>query len=194
MKKIGLNILIGSIISIVLIVICLVTIKPNYTYIMKFNDKIWLSTDNSTFSYENEVISYERQDNTETITYENNKMVYNTETGRTVFACDGKIFEANYINGTASFDNLSAEEIAIFYKYISLLEIRSVDNDRINVTAQKVICCILSVFIGFILSFLAYPVILYEKVSKNKNLALISISLTIILSLSSAFYIYFTLK
>ena len=194
MKKIGLNILIGSIISIVLIVICLVTIKPNYTYLMKFDNKTWLSTDNSTFSYENEIISYDRQDDYTRITYNDNMVAYSSETGRTIMHCDGKLFEANYKDGVASFSDVTQEEVAIFYKYISLLEIRSVDNNKMNVTAQKVICCILSVFIGFILSFLSYPVILFEKVSKNQNLAFISISMTILLCLFSAFYIYFTLK
>lgn len=194
MKKVGINLIIGSLISIILIVICLITIKPNYTYIMQFNNKTWLSTDKSTFSNENEIITYTKQDEYTRISYNDNTVAYSSETGRTIMKCDGKLFEANYKDGVVSFTDLDAEEIAIFYKYISLLEIRSVDNDRINVVSQKIVCVILSIIIGFILSFLAYPVILYEKISKNGNLALICISMTLILSLSSAFYIYFTLK
>ena len=194
MKKIGINLIIGSIISIILIVISLLTIKPNYTYMTKFDNKIWLSTDNRTFSNENEVISYEKKDNLLTIAYGDNKMVYNSDSGRTVFGCDGYIFEANYINGKISFESLSQEEIASLYKYIVLLKVAKYDNDKINVTTQKILCVILSIFIGFILSFLAYPVILYEKVKENRKLACISISMTILLCLFSAFYIYFTLK
>ena len=194
MKKIGINLIIGTIISIILIVISLFVIKPNYTYMTKFNEEIWLSTDNKTFSNENEIISYERKDNLLTVTYENNKFVYDSESGRTVFACDGKIFEAKYINGTISFESLTPEEIASLYKYIVLLTVTKYDNDKINVTTQKIICVILSLFIGYILSFLAYPVILYEKVKENQKLAFISASMTIVLCLASAFYIYFTLK
>ena len=194
MKKIGINLIIGTIISIVLIVMCLLVIKPNYTYMKQFNEKVWLSTDGSTFSYDNEIISCTKKDNSETISYENNKIVYDTTSGRAVFACDGLIFEANYKDGNISFENLSTEQMMVLYKYITLLNTTKYDNDRINVTTQKIICLILSIFIGFILSFLAYPVILYEKVKENQKLAFISASMTIILCLSSAFYIYFTLK
>ena len=199
MKKIGINLIIGLIVSIVLIVINIIAIKPNYTYILSFNGKVYHSTNSSTFSYDNEIITYKKQDKTITVTYEEkdkqeNKVVYYEETGRTVMACDNKIFEATYIDGNANFSGLNAEEIAIFYKYITLLDMKEVDNDRINVTTQKIICSILSIFIGFILSFLAYPVILYDKIKENKKLAILCSSLTLILCLSSGFYIFFTLK
>ena len=199
MKKTGINLIIGFVIAIILIVISIVAIKPNFTYILSFNGKVYETKDPKSFSYKNEEISYIKQDKIITVTYEEsdkpeNKIVYYEETGRTVMACDGKIFEAVYKDGNASFDGLDADEIVIFYKYISLLDMKEIDNDRINVTTQKVICAILSVFIGFILSFLAYPVILYEKIGENKKLALFAASLTLILCISSAFYIYFTFK
>ena len=71
---------------------------------------------------------------------------------------------------------------------------KEVDNDKINVTNQKIICSILSIFIGFILSFLAYPYVLFEKLKETKKLAIFSVGLTIILCISSGFYIFFTLK
>ncbi len=199
MKKTGINLIIGFVIAIILIVISIVAIKPNFTYILSFNGKVYETKDPKSFSYKNEEISYIKQDKIITVTYEEsdkpeNKIVYYEETGRTVMACDGKIFEAVYKDGNASFDGLDADEIVIFYKYISLLDMKEIDNDRINVTTQKVICAILSIFIGFILSFLAYSVFLYEKVEENKKLALISVAMTLVLCLSSGFYIYFTLK
>lgn len=199
MKKIGINLIIGTLISIALIIISILVIKPNFTYLITFNGKIYETKDPKSFSYKNEEISYIKQDKKITVTYEEtgkpeNKVVYYETTGRTIMACDEKIFEVTYIDGNANFEGLEADEIAIFYKYISLIEMKEIDNDRINVTTQKIICLILSIFIGFILSFLAYPVFLYEKVEENKKLALISISMTLVLCLSSGFYIYFTLK
>ena len=199
MKKTGINLIIGFAIAIVLIVISIVAIKPNFTYILSFNGKVYETKDPKSFSYKNEEISYIKQDKIITVTYEEsdkpeNKIVYYEETGRTVMACDGKIFEAVYKDGNASFDGLDADEIVIFYKYISLLDMKEIDNDRINVTNQKIICAILSVFIAFILSFLAYPAILFDKIKESKNLALILIPSTLILCVLSVFYIFFTLK
>ena len=212
MKKTGLNILIGTILSVVLIVICLVTIKPNYTYMVVFDNKPFLSTDYSTFSYENEKneyskidIKYDKTKENLTIESENNDKTignfaikYNYETHYTVILAEGKTAAGTYelIDGNPSynFEDEDGEKIAIFMKYTSLINVKDIDNDKINVTAQKIICSILSIIIGFILSFLAYPVILYDKCKENKNLALICIPMTIILCISSAFYIYFTLK
>lgn len=199
MKKIGINLIIGFILTIILVVISLLVIKPNYTYLITFNDKVYQTKDPKSFSYQNEVISYKEQDNIITVTYEEtakpeNKVVYYKETGRTVMACDNKIFEATYINGNANFEGLDADEIMIFYKYITLIDMKTVDNDRINVTNQKIICSILSIFIAFILSFLAYPLFLYEKLEESKKIAICAISMTVLLCISSAFYIYFTLK
>ena len=218
MKKIGINIIIGSIISIVLIVISLLVIKPNFTYFVTFNDKIYASQDASTFNCENNVISFLKQDKKLTIevkvekdkVFYEDKVVYMLETGYTAFAIEeaGKTFDAtitfdsNYSASIkANSKELSYDEMMICYTYSNLLNakindvgMQKVDKDKINVVSQKIICVILSIFIGFILSFLAYPVILYEKCKENKKLAVICISLTVILCLSSGFYIFFTLK
>ena len=218
MKKIGINIIIGSLISIALIVISLLVIKPNFTYLVTFNDKIYASKDASTFSYNNNVISFLEQDEkliVEVKTEKDNafyedRVVYMLETGYTAFAIEeaGKTFDATITfdsNNSASIKanskELSYDEMMICYTYSNLLNakindvgMQKVDNDKINVISQKIICAILSIIIGFILSFLAYPVILYEKCNENKKLAIICISLTAILCLSSGFYIFFTLK
>ena len=212
MKKIGLNIIIGAILSAVLIVICIFAIKPDYTYMAAFDGKIYVSTDYSTFSFENENneysridIKYEKTKEELKIESENNDKTigdfvirYNYQTHYTVILAEGKTAAGNYevVNGSPvyEFEDSDGEKILIFMKYTSLINVKEVNNDKINVTSQKIICSILSVFIGFILSFLAYPVILYDKCKKNKDLALICIPLTVILCISSAFYIYFTLK
>ena len=227
MKKVGINIIVGSLISIVLIVISLLVIKPNFTHLVNFNDKIYASSDASTFSYDKNVISFSKQDNKIIIDIEfkeegkpsyDDRVVYVIDSGYTAFATGEtqKSFDAN-ITFTESIDEngkknyspsikandgeLEYEEMMICYKYCGLINVKlnndgmqKVDNDRINVTVQKVLCVILSIFIGFILSFLAYPVILYEKCKENKNLAIISISMTVVLCLFSGFYIFFTLK
>ena len=208
MKKTGINLIIGTLISIVLIVLALIIIKPNMTYLIKYNNNTYSSKDNITFrviknddsaSYDNEIISFEEIDgkmhiSVPTKTYDSNKMVYTKEDGSTIIAHNGKIIEGKIKDGNIETTGLDGEEIIILMQYSSLLNVAKVDNDRINVTNQKIICFILSVFIAFILSFLAYPAILFDKIKETKNLALICIPMTLILCLASAFYIYFTLK
>jgi hypothetical protein len=214
MKKIGINLIIGTIISIVLIVISLLVIKPNYSYLMMDNNNnIWISTNGSTFSFNNEEISYKKEDDKITIEMNNSysnktdaKIIYmtsSTDYGKVLMAAEGFIVEGKrtysetdtkHEHPIDTFTKADPDGITIYYKYIGLLEIRQIDNDKINVTTQKILCCILSIFIGYILSFLAYPVILYDKFKENKKLALICIPSTLILCISSAFYIYFTLK
>ena len=222
MKKIGINLLVGFLITAILIVISLIVIKPNFTYMISFNDKIYTSKDAETFSYENNKISFSKQDNKITIdvkkqasnTYYEDKIVYIIDSGLTAFAIEDVDSNPSF-SATITFSDddkksasisgygreLTVDEMLICYKYSNLINvklnnvgIKEVNNDRINVTNQKIICCILSVFIGFILSFLAYPVILFDKLKETKKLAIISASLTLILCLSSGFYIFFTLK
>ena len=208
MKKVGINLIIGVLVSVILIVISLLVIKPNNTYMTAFNDHIYLSTDNSTFSYNNNIISYSKLDDRLKIesTSEdvgNINIVRMNIDGRTVMDINGKIIDA-YIELTTDsegkthaqsrFENVDVDDMLTFLKYSVLFEVKSVDNDKINVKAQKIICVILSIIIGFILSFLAYPVVLYEKIKENKKLAVFCASLTLILCLSSGFYIFFTLK
>ena len=207
-NKILINLLVGLVISITLIVLNILVIKPNFTYLTTYNKGVYKSKDNITFrlvreddtsSYENEMITYKKQDekmhiSVPTKTYENNKMVYTEKTGEVLIAHDGKVINGTYINGTIGTEGLSYDEVIILMNYTTLLEVKEIDNDKINVTSQKIICSILSVFIGFILSFLAYPVILFDKFKTNQKLAILSIGLTLVLCLSSAFYIYFTLK
>lgn len=229
MKKIGINLIIGFIITITLIIVNIIVIKPNYSYVIVFDGKPYVSQDASTFNFQDEVISFSQQDKKLTIdakiekskkTLYEEKVVYLTDTGYAAFAIEGesgnKTFDAN-ITFTESIDTdgkktytpaiksnsveLSYDEMMICYRYVSPINAKLNDdgmvktnNDKINVTAQKVICSILSLFIGFILSFLAYPRILYEKIEENKKLAIISISMTLVLCLSSGFYIFFTLK
>ena len=222
MKKIWINLLVGVLISVVLIVISLVSIKPNITYMLTFNDKIYSSKDAETFSYDNNKISFSKQDNKLIIEikkqgstiYNEDKIIYIAENGYTAFAIeesnerydfDAVITfsndEAKSPTITKYYRELTAEQMIVCYKYSNLINaklnnvgMKEVDNDRINVTNQKIICSILSVFIGFILSFLAYPVILFEKLKETKKLAIISGCLTVILCISSGFYIFFTLK
>ena len=213
MKKIGINLIIGTILSIILIVISLLVIKPNMTYLVGFNGNIYSSKNPDTFSYENEIISYKKTDilrinyiitDKDTLKETTNTIAYNEETGKTVMACDKEMFEViitktvsndNQVSYSPSFDStVTQEQMAICLKYITLLDVKSVDNDRINVGGQKTICSILSIFIGYILSFLAYPVILFDKIKENKKLAILSSSMTLILCISSAIYIFFTLK
>lgn len=229
MKKLGLNLIIGFIITIALVVINIIVIKPNYTYVIVFDGKPYVSQDASTFNFQDEVISFSLQNNKLTIdakiekskkTLYEEKVVYLTDTGYIAFAIEGetenKTFDAT-ITFTENIDSdgkktyspsikgnskeLDYEEMMICYRYVSPINAKlnndgmvKTNNDKINVVGQKIICSILSVFIGFILSFLAYPVILYEKIEENKKLAVISICLTAILCLSSGFYIFFTLK
>lgn len=207
-KNIGINILIGALISIILIVVSLITIKPNYTYFVIYNNKTYSSTDYTSFSNGNEVISYKKtdkrldielefRDKSGTIT-DKADIAYIYETGQTLIGNNGKIIEGTYLdnNGSPSynFNDMDSDEIVVFLKYIPLVMVKHIDNDRINVTTQKIICSILSVFIGYILSFLAYPHILFEKLKKTQNLVVFCIGLTLILCISSAFYIIFTLK
>lgn len=212
MKKIGINLIIGTINSIILIILCILVIKPNYTYLTVFDGKIFSSTDYSTFSYENEDSKYSKIDikfkkDAEILRISSDnpddsigkfEISYNYSTYETVILAEGKTAGGTYkiVNGSPvyTFEDTDSEKIAIFIKYTSLINVKEINNDKINVTTQKIICSILSIFIGFILSFLAYPVILYEKVKENRKLACISGSMTIILCLFSAFYIYFTIK
>lgn len=218
MKKIGINLIIGSLITIVLIVISLLVIKPNYTYLLSFNDKIYVSQNNSTYNVDNDEISFSKRDKKINIsvktdssnTIYEDKVVYDTETGYTIFAIEGepnKIFDATITFNddsskiSSSSKELSYDEMLLAYKYSNLINakingigLEKVNKDRISATIQKVICSILSVFIGFILSLFIYPVILYEKLKENQKLAVISIGLTLILCISSGFYIFFTLK
>jgi len=209
MKKLGINIIIGSAISIILIVLAKLIIKPNYTYLTAFNDHVYSSRDKTSFSYDNNTISYKKLDDRLTIESSSEdtsdiSIVRFYEDGRTIMAVEHKIIEG-YIEITVDkkgnehascrFEEaLNVDDMLLFLKYSVLFEIQRVDNDRINVTNQKIICAILSVFIAFILSFLAYPVILFNKIKESKNLALILIPSTLILCILSAFYIYFTLK
>ena len=221
MKKISINIIIGFFVSIILIIISLLAIKPNMTYFMKFNDKIYISQNHSLYSCDNNIISFSKKDDKITIeakiesnnSYYENKIVYDKETGYTIFAIEGevnKIFDAiitfaNDDTKTPTINNsskeLSYDEIIDGLKYANLLNakinnigIEVVNKDKLKPNTQKIICSILSIIIGFILSFLVYPVILFDKIKENKKLAIFSIGLTFILCLSSAFYIFFTLK
>ena len=222
MKKIGINLIIGFLITTILIVISLLVIKPNFTYMISFNDKIYTSKDANKFSYDNNDISFSLQDNKLTIDvkkqgstiYYEDKIVYFKDTGYTAFLIEDENSKSSF-SATITFSDddkksasitkyykeLTAEQMIISYKYANLINakinkvgLQEVNNDKINVTNQKIICCILSVFIGFILSFLVYPYILFEKLKETKKLVIISVSLTLILCLSSGFYIFFTLK
>lgn len=212
MKKIGINLIIGTIISVILIVLSILLIKPNYTYMTIFDGKKFVSSNYSTFSYENENseyskidINYEKKNNELRITSENNSetignfaIYYNYETYNTIILAEGKTAGGTYkvVDGCPvyTFEDEDSDKVIIFMKYCNLLNVINIDNDKINVTTQKVLASILSIFIGYILSFLAYPVILYDKFKENKKLAMICIPMTLILCISSAFYIYFTLK
>ena len=188
MKKLSINLIIGVILSAILIVIAILCIKP--TYMTAFNNKIYTSRDNTSFSYDNEIIKYKRQDEKLTVSFANgDSLVYQRDTGRVVFGVEGKIFEGTYTKDGYSLEGLTKEEIDLYFKYITLLNVTHTD-----VTNKKVTASILSVFIAFILSFLAYPVILLGKIKETKILAIICVSMTLILCVSSAFYIYFTLK
>ena len=92
MKKIGINLIIGTIISVVLIVICLLVIKPNYSYfMMDENHNIWASTNGSTYSYENEIISYTKEG--KKITIEMNNSYSNNQDARIMYFTE---LEARY--------------------------------------------------------------------------------------------------
>lgn len=221
MKKIGINIIIALVISITLIIINIIVIKPNMTYMIGFNGKIYVSQNNSTYNVDNDVISFLKQDKKIQIeskiekdnSFYEDKVVFDPKTGYTVLAIEGDtniIIDANISFSSDKYKTpiiksatkeLSYEEMMICMKYANLLNAKingidrkDIDKDKINVASQKIICSILSVFIGVILSFLAYPVILYEKLKENQKLAVISIALTFILCISSGFYIFFTLK
>ena len=201
MKKIWINLIIGFILSGILIVLAILFVKPNrYLTILQKDSNtriIYVSKDNKTFSYENDIIKYSKKDNKLTIDIklegvEDGRMVYfykGEEEGRLVMSLEGKIFEAKYFENEYNLEGLTVEEMGLYFKYITLL---TVTHD--NVMPQKIVCSILGVLIAFILSFLAYPVILYDKFKETKNLAIVSTSMTIILCICSAFYIYFTLK
>ena len=201
MKKIGINLIIGFVLTGILIVLALIFVKPNYylTVLKKDGNTslVYSSSDNTVFRYENDVITYSKKEYKLTIDInlegkEKSRMVYFTggeEKGRLVCDLEGKIFEAKYQKNEYSLEGLDPDEMTLYFKYITLLTVVHED-----VRAQKVICSILSVFIAFILSFLVYPTILFDKIKETKNLALICIPITLILCLASAFYIYFTLK
>lgn len=205
MKKLGINLIIGFILSGILIVLALLFVKPNYylTMLKKdgSNNTVYVSKNGKVFSNENDVITYTKQGETMTVDIvfnkdkadeQTNKMVLFTkgeDKGRLVMSLEGKIFEAKYDKGSVSLEGLEMDEMMLCLKYVTLLTTESED-----VTSQKVLCSILGVFIAFILSFLAYPAILYEKLKETKNLAIVSVCITVVLCVCSGFYIYFTLK
>jgi len=201
MKKLGINLIIGFVLSGILIVLAILFVKPNYYLTILVKDSntkiIYVSKDNKTFSYENDLIKYSKRDDKLTIDInlegeESGRMVYfykGDEKGRLVMSLENKIFEAKYFENEYNLEGLTPEEMTLYFKYITLLTITHED-----VRAQKVATCILGVLIAFILSFLAYPAILFDNVKETKKLALICIPMTLILCVASAFYIYFTLK
>ena len=189
MKKISINLIIGVVLSVILIVLAIILIKP--TYLTAFDNKIYTSRDNTSFSYDNEVIKYTRQGKKLTIDLpdSSDRIVYQEDTGMVYMAVEEKSFEGKHLNGTDSLEGLTGDEVLLYYKYITLLTVTHTD-----VTDKKVVTSILGVISAFILSFLAYPVILFDKIKKTKILIAICVPLTAILCVTSAFYIYFTLK
>lgn len=189
MKKISINLIIGVVLSAILIVLAIILIKP--TYMTAFNNKIYTSRDNTSFSYDNEVIKYTRQDKKITIDLPTlpDRIVYQEDTGTVYMAVEEHSFEGKHLNGTDTLEGLTVDEVLLYYKYITLLTVTHTD-----VTKKEVTTSILGVISAFILSFLAYPVILFDKIKKTKILIAICVPLTAILCVTSAFYIYFTLK
>ncbi len=93
MKKISINLIIGVVLSAILIVLAIILVKP--TYLTAFDNKIYTSRDNTSFSYDNEVIKYTRQGKKLTIDLpdSSDRIVDQEDTGMVYMAVEEKAFE-----------------------------------------------------------------------------------------------------
>jgi len=190
MKK-NIDLIIVSIFCIILILISIIFIKPNTLYYVEFDGVIYFSTDNKTFSYENNVIEYERLENTVIITTHDNTVIkYFHESKRIIIdlASELKILSATIDETVINYNTKDVEDIRTINQYIPIINTSGpINNDKINVNVQKVISGFMAVIISFCFLFIINQDRL-EKISKKHpilylsgNLILFALSLTIYL-------------
>lgn len=177
MKK-YIKILISALIFIFLLVFCLIFIKHNYIYYVKFDETIFISIDQKDYVNEDNIITYDRKKDSIVITmnFDSAKVVYDKTRDEVLIACNNKIMVVKTVDNKTTYENVSsALDFEAVAKYYPLMGYSREINDSMNIALKKVLCSLLAAIIGASLIFVLNPEWLNKK--KIRAIGFISIFL-----------------